>query len=115
MLQGAPVLLPMNDHALRRGLDDWFDQEGITPEVVAEFDDSALLKAFGEGGAGFFPAPSAMKRQVERMYKVKAIGELPKVREHFFVISPERKLKHPAVVTITEAARSSLSSLSQIV
>lgn len=110
-LHGAPVLLPMPAHAIRRNLDDWFDQEGIVPKVLAEFDDSALLKAFGEGGSGFFPAPTAMKRQVETMYHVKAMGEVTGLEEHFFVISPERKLKHPAVVAITEAARSSFSSL----
>ena len=90
------------------------DQSGISPNIVAEFDDSALLKAFGEGGSGFFPAPSAMKRQVESMYNVQAIGEIDRVSEHFFVISPERKLKHPAVVAITEAARFSLKSITQV-
>jgi LysR family transcriptional activator of nhaA len=114
LLDDAPVLLPMNDHALRRNLDDWFDQSDISPKIVAEFDDSALLKAFGEGGSGFFPAPSAMKRQVERMYNVKAVGEIKNVSEHFFVISPERKLKHPAVVAITEAARFSLNSITEV-
>lgn len=114
MLNDAPVLLPLNDHALRRNLDDWFDLSGISPKVIAEFDDSALLKVFGEGGSGFFPAPSAMKRQVERMYNVKEVGAIDNVSEHFFVISPERKLKHPAVVAITDAARFSLSSISQV-
>lgn len=108
MLNDAPVLLPMNGHALRRNLDDWFDQSSISPKIIAEFDDSALLKAFGEGGSGFFPAPTAMKERVERMYNVKSIGEINNVKEHFMVISPERKLKHPAVVAITEAARFSL-------
>lgn len=114
-LEGAPVLLPLNDHVIRRSLDDWFDKVGVTPKVIAEFDDSALLKAFGEGGKGFFPAPTAMTTQVESMYNVKKIGEIENVSERFFVISPERKLKHPAVVAITHAARFSLSSISQTV
>lgn len=113
ILDNAPVLLPLNDHVIRRSLDDWFETVGVSPNVIAEFDDSALLKAFGEGGRGFFPAPTAMTRQVEAMYHVKAIGEIKDVSERFFVISPERKLKHPAVVAITEAARFSLSSISQ--
>ena len=54
----------MNDHALRRGLDDWFDQAGITPKVIAEFDDSALLKAFGQAGKGVLPAPSVIEAEV---------------------------------------------------
>ena len=114
LLDNAPVLLPLNDHVIRRSLDDWFETVGVSPNVIAEFDDSALLKAFGEGGRGFFPAPTAMTRQVEAMYHVKAIGEIKDVSERFFVISPERKLKHPAVVAITEAARFSLSSISQV-
>lgn len=112
-LDGAPVLLPMNNHALRRRLDDWFDREGITPRVIAEFDDSALLKVFGEGGTGFFPAPTAMKSQIEAMYQVKAIDKINNVNEHFFLISPERKIKHPAVVAITETALFSLPSIIQ--
>jgi len=112
ILDNAPVLLPVNDHALRRSLDDWFDLSGISPVVVAEFDDSALLKAFGEGGTGFFPAPTVMKRQVERMYNVKPIGDI-QVNEHFFVISPERKIKHPAVLSITDAARSNLKTITE--
>lgn len=114
VLDDAPVLLPLNDHVIRRSLDDWFETVGVSPNVIAEFDDSALLKAFGEGGRGFFPAPTAMTRQVEAMYHVKAIGEIKDVSERFFVISPERKLKHPAVVAITEAARFSLSSITQV-
>lgn len=113
LLDGAPVLLPMNNHALRRRLDDWFDREGITPRVIAEFDDSALLKVFGEGGTGFFPAPTAMKQQIEAMYQVKAIDKIDNVNEHYFLISPERKIKHPAVVAITEAALSFLPSIIQ--
>ncbi len=113
ILDNAPVLLPLNDHVIRRSLDDWFETVAVSPNVIAEFDDSALLKAFGEAGKGFFPAPTAMTRQVEDMYHVKAIGEIKDVSERFFVISPERKLKHPAVVAITEAARFSLSSISQ--
>ena len=114
LLDNAPVLLPLNDHVIRRSLDDWFESVAVSPNVIAEFDDSALLKAFGEGGRGFFPAPTAMTRQVEAMYHVKAIGKISEVNERFFVISPERKLKHPAVVAITEAARFSLSSISQV-
>jgi LysR family transcriptional activator of nhaA len=114
VLDNAPILLPINDNAIRRSLEDWFDKQQISPNVVAEFEDSALLKAFGEGGKGFFPAPSAMRRQVEEMYNVKYIGEVSNVSEKFFIISPERKLKHPAVVAITEAARFSLSSISQV-
>ena len=113
-LDEAPLLLPINDHMVRRSMDDWFDKQEINPRVVAEFADSALLKAFGEGGIGFFPAPTAMKHQVETMYNVKSVGEITNVSERFFVISPERKLKHPAVVAITEAARFSLSSISQV-
>lgn len=113
-LDNAPVLLPMNDQVIRRTLDDWFDQQQISPVLVAEFADSALLKAFGEGGKGFFPAPTVMARQIERMYRVKCIGEVPQLHEQFFVISPERKLKHPAVVAIMDAARLSLKEFSQV-
>ncbi|HEY5646119.1 MAG TPA: transcriptional activator NhaR [Pseudomonadales bacterium] len=108
-LQDAPVLLPVRANPLRRDLDEFFERVNVTPRVVAEFDDSALLKAFGEAGAGVFPAPMAIREQVEHMYHSRLIGEVAGVAEHYFAISPERKLKHPAVMHITEVARERLS------
>lgn len=105
LLEEIPVLMPLHTSALRHKLDDWFDKIGVRPNIVAEFDDSGLLKAFGEAGIGCFPAPFAIADQIKTMYHVALIGQLPKVREQFFVISPERKLKHPAVVAITQAAK----------
>jgi LysR family transcriptional regulator, transcriptional activator of nhaA len=107
-LEGAPMLLPVNTSALRRRLDDWFEQNDLHPEVVAEFDDSALMKAFGGAGAGVFPAPTAIAATLERMYGVKRIGSIETVHETYYAISPERKITHPAVLRITEAARDRL-------
>lgn len=107
-LDGAPLLLPMHSSALRRRLDEWFERVGILPQVVAEFDDSALLKAFGEAGIGMFPAPNAISGEIERTYHASVVGEAEGVVESYFAISPERKLKHPAVVRIIETARFTL-------
>jgi LysR family transcriptional activator of nhaA len=112
-LREAPMLLPMRGTPLRRALDDYFDRLDITPKIIAEFDDSALLKAFGEGGVGIFPAPVAIAPQVERMYRVRQIGESEGVIEQYFAISPERKLKHPAVLSIIESARAALAMSSE--
>ena len=108
-LDGAPVLLPVAGTTLRRSLEEFFERTGLVPRVVAEFDDSALLKVFGEAGAGFFPAPAAIADQVEHMYHAKSIGDVDGVTERFYAISPERKIKHPAVVRITELARAHLA------
>jgi len=107
-LDEAPILLPTMDNPIRRALDDWFEQNGLTPNLVAEFEDSALMKAFGEAGNGIFPAPVAISGEVERMYHARRIGHALPVEEKYFAISPERKLKHPAVVKIIEAARNRL-------
>ena len=104
-LGGAPMLLPTDNTALRRSLDDWFESEDIRPRVASEFEDSALLMAFGQAGMGLFPAPSAIERQVRSQYGVVVVGRLDTVRERFYAISGERRLKHPAVVAISEAAR----------
>lgn len=109
-LSDAPVLLPSQHSALRRRLDDWFDRHGIVPRIVGEFDDSALLKAFGEAGVGLFAAPSVIEKEIGKMYGMAVIGKTDSVTEQFFAISPERRIKHPAVVRITEAARSDLFS-----
>jgi len=111
-LNGAPVLLPMHGSALRSSLDGWFDQVGIAPNVIAEFDDSALLKAFGESGAGLFPAPQVIDQQLRHTYHVRRIGDAGPVKETYYAISPERVLKQSAVRRITDSARERLSRLS---
>jgi len=107
-LDKAPMLMPTMDNPLRRALDDWFDRQGIAPTIVAECEDSALMKAFGENGNGIFPAPVVISDEVERMYRCRRIGPAIAVEEKYYAISPERKLKHPAVLKIIENTRSSL-------
>ena len=104
-LNKAPILLPTAENPIRRALDDWFDLQGLSPRLVAEFEDSALMKAFGEAGNGIFPASVAISDEVERMYHARQIGPPLPVEETYYAISPERKLKHPAALKIIEAAR----------
>ena len=107
-LHGAPMLLPGRGSAMRRELDDWFERIEVEPRVVAEFDDSALLKMFGAGDAGVFPAPHAIAPEIERMYSARVIGLAEGVRETYMAISPERRLKNPAVLRVIEGAREKL-------
>ncbi len=107
-LDGAPVLLPAENTTLRRSLDQWFDAQGVRPVVTSEFEDSALLKVFGQAGVGLFAAPSVIEAEVCRQYGVRVVGRVASVRERFYAISVERRLKHPAVVAISEAARGKL-------
>ncbi len=111
-LNGAPLLIPADGTELRRQLEDWLSKNNIVPNVVAEFDDSALLKALGEAGAGIFPAPTAIETEICRMYSAAVIGRAPEINEKFYAISPERRLKHPAVVAITDTARVELFPVS---
>jgi LysR family transcriptional activator of nhaA len=103
-LAGAPFLLHTDHANMRRLLDQWFEQNDIRPHIVGEFDDSALLKVFGQGGAGLFCAPTAIEAEITRQYEVSVVGRLDQVRERFYAISVERRLKHPAVVAISQAA-----------
>lgn len=107
-LDGAPVLLPLENAPLRRALDLWFDRHGVRPRVVAEFEDSALLKVFGADGVGVFPAPSAVEKEVCRQYAVSVVGAAQEVKESFWAVSVERRIKNPAVVAISEGARKDL-------
>jgi LysR family transcriptional activator of nhaA len=84
------------------------EEQRIRPRIVGEFDDSALMKAFGRGGTGVFPAPSVITDEVIRQYGVREVGATETVQEHFYAISVERRLRHPAVVAISEAARREL-------
>jgi LysR family transcriptional activator of nhaA len=104
-LAGAPALLPSEGTALRRSLEAWFTASGIRPAVAGEFDDSALMKAFGARGLGVFPAPSVLEREIRTQYGVVPLGRVDDARESFYAITVERRLRHPAVVAVAEAAR----------
>jgi LysR family transcriptional activator of nhaA len=104
-LDGAPMLLPLENLTLRRSLNQWFDRNDIKPRVVAEFEDSALLKVFGADGLGLFAAPAVVEEEVIAQYNVELLGRADAVKERFYAISVERRLKNPAVVAILDAAR----------
>lgn len=104
-MHDAPFLMPGDDVAARRPLEQWFESHSIRPKVVGYFDDSALLKAFGEAGAGLFVVPSAIEAHVSTHYGVETLGRIESVKEQLFAITTERRLTHPAVVSISEAAR----------
>ena len=107
-LREAPLLLPTPSTQLRRALDLWFDEQAFRPAIMGEFQDSALMKVFGQEGLGLFPAPTIIADAVCKQYAVQAIGQIHEVRERFYAISVERRLKHPAVVAISNAAKTQM-------
>jgi LysR family transcriptional activator of nhaA len=107
-LDGAPLLLPTENTTLRRSLEQWFLARGIRPRIVGEFEDSALLKVFGQAGRGIFPAPDVVAGEVQRQYQVKPVGPVPDVRERFYALTVQRRLEHPAVIAIIDRARREL-------
>ncbi|HLF98506.1 MAG TPA: transcriptional activator NhaR [Methylococcaceae bacterium] len=107
-LNGAPFLLPTPSTALRRSLDQWFDAEGLSPDIRAEIEDSALLKTFASAGVGLFFAPVAVAPEIRHQYGAETIGRIEAVRERFYAITAQRKLKHPAVAAILENAHAGL-------
>ena len=104
-LHGAPMLFPAAATQIRRALELWLDGSGIEPRRVGEFDDLALMTAFGGAGMGIFPAPTAIEREIEEQHAVRVVGRLPEVKERFYAVSAERKIKNPIVGAITSAAR----------
>jgi LysR family transcriptional activator of nhaA len=100
--------LPIEQTSLRRALTRWFDARGVRPRIRAELQDSALISALGLAGEGVFAAPSLMEDQVRIQQRVEVVARLKDVRERFYAITVERRIVHPAVRAITEAARSDL-------
>lgn len=107
-LTGAPFLLPMRKAVLRQALEDWFEAESITPRVLGEFQDTALITAFAQSGAGIFAAPVAIEREIRKRYQIVKLGNLSEHTVRYYAISGERKIKHPAVTVIAEAAQTRL-------
>lgn len=107
-LHGAPALLPAESTALRMALEKWFESIGIKPLVVAEFDDPALMQAMAADGRGFTVAPSVIEREQLRHFGLKAFGRTEECSHQYYAITAERRMKHPAVIAITEHSRSAL-------
>lgn len=107
-LDGAPVLLPTVNTALRRSLDAWFEAEGIRPKVVAEFEDAALLKIFASAGLGLFVAAGAIEKELSEQLRVSPLGSIPDIKEQYYAISLERKVSHPGVAAMISGARRNL-------
>jgi LysR family transcriptional activator of nhaA len=107
-LDGAPFLVPVRGTVLRHELDTWFNTHSIRPAIVGEFEDSALLKVFGQAGMGFFAVPSVIEDEVGVQYDLEPIGTAGEIVERFYAISVERKIQHPAVAAICDAARGDL-------
>ncbi|MHB8878421.1 MAG: LysR family transcriptional regulator [Myxococcaceae bacterium] len=107
-LEGAPFLMPTDNTTLRRDLDRWLEERSLRPRVLAELEDAALTAVFGQAGVGLFALPGAVEAQAKQQYDVEVVGRLPGVRARFYAISVEKRLKHPAVVALTTAARNDL-------
>ncbi|WP_243735527.1 transcriptional activator NhaR [Dongia mobilis] len=107
-LRGAPMLIPGDGAAVRGALIRWFSEYAVDPHIVGEFDDTALMNAFGKAGAGLFPAPTILAEEMDRQYNGELVGQAEGVSAKYFAISVERRLTHPAVVAITAAAKTDL-------
>ncbi len=104
-LHQAPILLPLGNAAIRQELDGWLGERELVPRIVAECQDSALLKSFGQAAVGLFPGPAVISEEICRMYQAVEIGRIASVKQRFYAISVERRLTHPAVVAISQAAK----------
>jgi len=109
-LDGAPMLLPTSNTTLRHSLDLWFESLGVRPAPIAEIEDTALLKVFGQYGTGIFAAPVVVADEMRKTHGVHLVGQTEEVRERFFAITVERRITHPAVAAIADAAREGLLS-----
>lgn len=102
-VHGAPILLPTRNNAIRGRIDNWLESHELRPNVIGEFDDNALLHTFGRSGRGLFPAPLVLAKDVAEQFGATPIGTMSQVREQFYAISNERKIKHPAIEAILTA------------
>lgn len=107
-LDNAPMLLPGEDFAIRARLLEWLEDQGVRPRIVGEFDDSAMMKAFGQTGAGLFFAPAVLAQHICDQYQVKEVMTIPTLVEQVYAITTERRMSHPATIAISQAAREEL-------
>ena len=110
-VDGVPVLLPTDDTAIRRALDQWLEKHDLRPVMIGEFEDYAMLREFARGGHGFFPVPAILERQFCREYGVARVGAAAGVKAEFYAISIERKIRNPAVAEMIERGRDAFASM----
>jgi len=108
---GAPVLVPRHGTALRRSIDQWILETGYSVRIVGEFDDTAMMKVFAEAHTGFVPAPLAVEADITKQFSLYLLCEIPKAKEQFYAITLERRLRHPAIVAISDVAKTQLFQL----
>ena len=104
-LDGCPVLVPGDDSTFRRALNHWFTSHDLHPQIIAELDDLALASVLGEKALGVLAAPDVLAKELRKRYELQLVGRATDIRQRFFAISVERKIKHPAVAAICEGAR----------
>jgi LysR family transcriptional activator of nhaA len=109
-LNGQPLLIPGTQASVRQQLEGWLTRHALVPRIVGEFDDGALMTAFGREGRGVFMAPSVMEADTLQQFGVELIGRSDELREEFYAVSVEKRISHPCVVAITDAARGTLFS-----
>jgi len=107
-LDGAPMLVPAGSSSVRPQFDAWLERLHLHPRVVGEFGDGALMKAFGRQGRGVFLSPTVVEDETVRQYGVQVIGRVDEISDDFYAITAERRITHPGVAAITQAARSEL-------
>ena len=108
-LDGAPMLLQGSWSAMRQRFDFWLAMHKLHPRVIGEFDDAALMKAFGGEGRGVFMTPTVLESETSAQYGVRVVGRTSELIEEFYAVSVERRITHPCVAAITDAAREQLS------
>jgi LysR family transcriptional regulator, transcriptional activator of nhaA len=107
-LSGLPLILPASGAPLRRRLDEWFSAQNVEVTIRAEVDDAGLLRAFGSAGRGIFPVRAALKAEVEDLHDVQPIGRCEGIRERFYAVTTERRIKHPVLAALVDKARADL-------
>lgn len=107
-LNDAPMILPAESTVLRRTVSQWLQKQRVEPQVVAEIEDSALIKVLASRGLGIVPVPMAVAEEAMRQHDLRLLGEVPDAKLHFYAITVERKVTHPAVLAVSEAAANGL-------
>jgi LysR family transcriptional activator of nhaA len=105
-LNQAPMMMPTRGNQLRTDIELWLDKQSLAPNLIAEFDDSALMKSFGQQGIGIFCAPSVIQNEIMQDYKVCLLGETDLIKEQFYAITIEKKISNPITHSILESANS---------
>lgn len=91
LLAREGLIVPTSENHIRTDLDSYLQRIGITPRIVAEADDMAMIRVLAREQLGFAVAPPIVMRDELKAGQLVEFGQIGNLTETFYAIVPKRR------------------------